>query len=188
MKKYLLLSLLFVLFIFIWAEFGFSQQSAKSFFTNISPGQLIENRKCFPASLQIDNFQPNSGHYWVAMASVKNNNNSQRISELCNRSNQRTKEEQIEFEKLIKLQEINQFWPKFYIKKSKTAQDVYDGGNNTSKFPQPIILLIIRVDDALNSYIENWFKEGEAGKGYPGIPSSRLNSAKIISRCEIFFP
>jgi len=54
--------------------------------------------------------------------------------------------------------------------------------------PQPMILLILKVDDSLNNYFKQWFREGSKGKGYPGIPVSKLSKRMVLDRCEIFFP
>jgi hypothetical protein len=89
---------------------------------------------------------------------------------------------------LIRTWEVDQVWPKYFIKKRLYEGHVYDGGNNPRRDPQPMILLILKVDSKLDNDINQWFDEGSK-KGWPGMTFEKIkNNLDILARCEIFFP
>lgn len=158
-------------------------------FTSPRKGDTIENRKAFMVSLQINDFDK-SGHYWVAIATVTGHDSTwKRVLELYKESRNGNRAARSKIKALIGEWQIDQFWPKFYVSKSPYEDVVYDGGINPLRGlePQPMILLILKVDDPLTDFFKKWFKEGPK-KGYPGIGASELGRGMVIARCEIFFP
>jgi hypothetical protein len=149
-------------------------------------GTTILNRKNFPAKTQIDNMDENY-HYWVAIASVKGHDSSwNKVLEL--RKDLENKEKKHQMLKLIGKWEVDLIWPKYYIKKNIYEGRVFDGGFNPGNEPQPMILLVLKVDSKLNSEINKWFREGPR-KGFPGMEVEKIkHNMKILARCEIFFP
>lgn len=122
-------------------------------------------------------------------ASVKNltSNDREKILNLKKELEiQWNKNKKLEVDSLINKWEINQFWPKFYVKTPIYESKIYDGGTNPFPYPQAMILLLLKVDDSINNCFELWFEEG-VEKGYPGIPLSFLKPYMIKARCEIFF-
>jgi hypothetical protein len=169
-------------------EFSFSHE--KTGFTSPLKGDTIEYREDFVVSLEIGNFVK-GGNYWVAIASVTGYNNDWKsVLELYKKALGKNNEARKEMNELISKWQIDQFWPKFYVSESHCEDRIFDGGKNPLKGlePQPMILLILKIDDPLQNYIEKWLKDGASGKGYPGIPASRLTGNMILARCEIFFP
>jgi hypothetical protein len=179
-----------ILLILILPGLLFNQANEKTGFTSPLKGDTITNRQDFVVSLEIGNFNE-GGNYWVALASVTGHNNDwERVLELYKKSRGKNNEARKELNQLISKWQIDQFWPKFYISENPCQDHVFDGGQNPLKGlePQPMILLILKVDDTLQNYFKQWLKNGAAGKGYPGIPVSRLPQNMILARCEIFFP
>ena len=160
-------------------------------FTSRISGETIKHRKDFPVSVDIRDFD-DSGNYWVAIASVSGHDKTWELVLKLRKQLQKKDDEKkkAELQQLISEWPIDQFWPKFYVPESPYQSKVYDGGTNPLKGlePQPMVLLILEVDDSLQSFFRRWFRDGAAGKGYPGIPVSRLGENMILARCEIFFP
>lgn len=160
-------------------------------FTTPSRGSVVDNRRDFKVAVQIDNFE-SGGHYWVAIASVTGHAETwNRVLELYRQlRGGRDTSKAAELVKLIGRWQGDLFWPKFFVPESPYEGRVFDGGSNPlhGLEPQPMILLLLKVDDRLQAYFRNWLREGSAGKGYPGIPASRLGKAMILARAEIFFP
>ena len=187
----LIISMGIIVLIFVLVGISFSQGTG---FTTPRKGDTIESRQDFVVSLEIDKFDNTTGHYWVAIASVTGAANWEKVIELykksAGKSGEVAKAGQEEMKKLIGEWKIDQVWPKFYVPVSPYQGRVFDGGQNPMKGfePQPMILLILKVDDTLQNYFRTWFQAGEAGKGYPGIPVSRFSQNMILARCEIFFP
>jgi len=93
-------------------------------------------------------------HYWMSIASVKGNN------------------------------EPDLHWPKFYVKDGKSRGQLSDGGTNPSSKPQPMFILLLRVDDATNQRFERWHEQGKT-EGWQGLP---VKQAEIVARVPIKFP
>ncbi len=185
--KFLVISIIFL----ISLSFGKVCLSQEAFFTTPRRGAIIENRQDFSVAVQIEDTDPR-GYYWVALASVSVNRETwKRVVELFNQINSGSGyDASSEMQRLLNEWAIDLFWPKFYIPKSPYQGRVFDGGTNPlhGLEPQPMILLVLKVDDALQNYFRNWLRSGTAGRGYPGIPASRLGRDMVLERCEIFFP
>ena len=89
--------------------------------------------------------------------------------------------------KLLGRWEVDLFWPKFYVKEGLYKSLIYDGGVNPKSEPQAAILLLLKVDDKLNAYFNDWFDDGPE-KVYLGMSISILKKNMLLARCEIFFP
>jgi hypothetical protein len=151
-------------------------------------GEIIENRSSFPVVVEIPNFDSN-GNYWMAIASVKNYASTKdRVLSILNSTTGQDEEARKELVRIIANWQINQFWPKFVVKRRSDWGDVYDGGRNPRREPQPMILLLIKVSDTLDQRFDNWLTDCEEGKGCNGIPGVLLKENMIVSRTEIFFP
>jgi hypothetical protein len=162
-------------------------------FTNIKKGETITNRESFPVAISIANFDNSNGYYWVAIASVKQIEsidwkNTILLYNEAKKTNDVDKKN--ELIKKISKWKIDLFWPKFYVPKSNYHSDLYDGGHNplTGLEPEPMILVIMKVDDSINESFKEWFNGSKSGKGYPGFPLSKFSENIILGRCEIFFP
>ncbi len=156
-------------------------------FTMPRKGSVVQNRRDFPVSVQIDNFEP-SGYYWVAIGSVSGH--AETWDQVLELYRARDASKGGKLLKLIGGWQVDLFWPKFLVPKSPYEGKVFDGGSNPlhGVEPQPMILLLLKVDDPLQTYFRRWLREGSAGKGYPGIPASRLGKDMTLARTEIFFP
>jgi hypothetical protein len=160
---------------------------------NIKSGETISNRASFPVSISIANFDNSNGYYWVAVASVKHIEslewkNTILLYNEVKQTNNLSK--QAELLKKISKWQIDLFWPKFYVPTSNYHSDLYEGGHNplTGLEPEPMMILIIKVDDSINESFKEWFNDGKTGKGYPGFPLSKFSENIVLGRCEIFFP
>ncbi len=122
--------------------------------TDPPPGTLIRNRLNFPVSWSIANFDQarNGWHYWISIADIKDNG------------------------------EPNFHWPKFYVKEGQSTGRIYDGGQNPFPHPQPMLILLLRVDDSTNQRFSEWLKKGAPYKGLP------VNTREIVARVPIRFP
>lgn len=132
---------------------GWAQVDAR--ITDPSPNTLIRNRLNFPVSWAIANLarDRNDGwHYWISIASVTDNGGPD-------------------------LQ-----WPKFHVKEGQAAGRIFDGGQNPFPEPQPMLILLLRVDDATNQRFSAWLRQGAP---FPGLP---VNSRDIVARVPIKFP
>lgn len=194
-KSVLLTGFVITLAFFVIPGFMFAYGNWATGFTSPQAGDTIENRKDFIVSMEIDNFDKVTGHYWAVIASVTGHSGTwDRVLRLYQKikvNNAKYEEKAVsEMKKLISNWELDLIWPKFYIPHSPYEGNIYDGGQNPLKGlePQPMILLIIKVDDTMQKYIRKWFQNGEAGKGYPGIKAAKFSKKMILTRCEIFFP
>lgn len=151
-----------LLVILIAVGFGssiwFATVQAAALITEPPSGTLIKNRLDFPVAWSIDTFDKDRAvnlHYWVSIASVKGNN------------------------------EIDLHWPKFYVKAGQAQGRVSDGGQNPLPDPQPMVILLLRVDDATNQRFTAWLKRGSTEGGFPGLP---VKMSEIAARVPIKFP
>lgn len=122
-----------------------------------SAGALIQNRLDFPVAWSIEKYDKDKSehlHYWVSIASVNEN------------------------------KELALHWPKFYVKSGQGQGRISDGGQNPFPDPQPMVILLLRVDDAANQRFTAWLKRGPA-EGYPGLP---ISQSEIVARVPIVFP
>lgn len=127
---------------------------ADAVITGPKPGTLIENRRSFPVAVSISDYRKDrasSCHYWVSIASVKGNN------------------------------QPDLHWPKFYVKSGHFQGNIYDGGQNPLPTPQPMIILLLRVDDSTNQRFIRWFKKGN----FDGL---KVNPSEIAASVPIRFP
>ncbi len=158
---------------------------AESTFTEPRNGETVGHRKSFTAAVDIEDYS-SAGKYWVAIASVTGHERTwDRVLEL--REQVMTADDRAARSELIELigdWPLDQFWPKFFVKSNPYKAQVFDGGTNPLSEPQPMVLLLLKVDDSLQEYISGWFKD----KDYPGIPATRLRRGMILARSEIFFP
>lgn len=123
--------------------------------TDPQPNSLIKNRLHFPVSWAIANFDrdKNDGwHYWISIANVTDNG------------------------------EPDLQWPKFYVKKGQAVGRIFDGGQNPFPDPQPMLILLLRVDDSTNQRFSAWLRQGAP---FPGLP---VNPREIAARVPIRFP
>ncbi len=163
---------------------GFARDRAA--FTHPRCGSLVENRQNFGVSLDVRDMD-RDGSYWVAIASATGHDDTwDRVKELYDEERLRDPE----MLELISQWQIDLVWPKFFVPTSPHQGRVFDGGVNPLRGldPQPMILVLLEVDDALEEYFRTWFRQGAAGGGYPGIPASSFTEDMIVARCEIFFP
>lgn len=184
-ERLLLMSLLNLVLI----DVCLAQQDGARFVTP-EKGEMIINRKMFAAAVEIDGFDVSSGYYWTATASVKGLNKKERDRILQLRKELMDKDDNkkiTEMKKLLGRWEVDLFWPKFYVKEGLYESLIYDGGVNPKSEPQAAILLLLKVDDKLNAYFNEWFDDGPE-KGYPGMSISILKKNMLLARCEIFFP
>lgn len=191
MKKNIVYVTWLVIILLIYASPGFifSQESRRTGFTVPQKGDTLI-RPEFDVSLEIGNFDRTTGHYWVAIASVKSHLTSwDLVLELYEESRDKHNATRNKMNKLISEWQLNLFWPTNYIDKNPYEGMVNDGGKNPLKGlePQPMILLIIKVDDRLQNEIRKWFRKGAAENFYPGFSASLLSENMVIARCEIFF-
>jgi hypothetical protein len=75
-------------------------------------------------------------------------------------------------------------WPKFYVKSAQFKGYVSDGGQNPFPDPQPMQVLLLRVDDGTNQRFIRWLGIG-ASEGYPGLAVKR---EEIVAQVAIRFP
>ena len=190
-KNVLVTWLVIVFWVLVFPVVIFTVNNEETGFTLPQKGDTIKNRNDFVVSLEIGDFDKTTGHHWVAIASVIGHDKKwDRVLELYKESRDQRNAARKEMNKIISKWQINQFWPKFYIPERSYEGNVFDGGHNplTGIDPQPMILLIIKVDDKLQNNFRRWFRRGSAGKGYPGFPAQILSENMILARCEIFFP
>jgi hypothetical protein len=122
-----------------------------------APGTLIKNRLDFVVAGAIDDFdrtRAENGHYWVSLATLTSRN------------------------------EPDLHWPKFAVKSGQFRGRVSDGGTNPFSGVQPMLILLLRVDDATNQRFDRWLGAGSAS-GYPGF---RPKPGEIVARVPIQFP
>lgn len=73
-------------------------------------------------------------------------------------------------------------WPKFYVKEAHFKGRIFDGGQNPLPEPQPMMVLLLLVDDATNQRFNRWLKGGAPYKGFP------VRQDEIVASVPIFFP
>ena len=135
-----------------------SAESVDVMITQPRPGSLIENRLDFPVGVSIANFKRDRAanfHYWVSLASVKGEN------------------------------ELDQHWPKFYVKAGQSQGRISDGGNNPFPYPQKMSILLLKVDDSTNQDFIQWLEQGKRRGGYSGF---EVKLSEIAVRIPITFP
>ena len=138
---------------------------------------IIKVKTAFDVETNIDNYSPGQYHYWVGIASVKNADSFMAGTLSTDR------------DLVLKDMEgwqLDLIWPKYYIRDNPNVSSLFEGGVNPSPFLQPAFIVIIKADNQLSGFINNWFKVAST-KNFPGIPASRFNGA-IISKLEVFFP
>jgi hypothetical protein len=193
-KNIFIIGLGIILLIFVVPGIIFSQGSGTTGFTSPQKGDTLI-RPDFNVSIDIGNFDNTTGHYWVAIASIKGKHQDgswKRICELYKESRDNRSTARRRVNELISNWKLNKFWPKEYISKKSCEISVNDSGKNYSAKkkppePQPQVLLIIKVDDKFNNSILDWLDEGEEKDSWPAFPASRLSKNMILARCEIFF-
>jgi len=127
---------------------------ADAVITEPPAGTLIQNRLDFPVAGSISDYNESRAanfHYWVSIASVKGNNKP------------------------------DFHWPKFYVKSGHFQGSIHDGGQNPLPTPQPMIILLLRVDDATNQRFIRWFNRG-VFEGFPVQNSEIVVSVPIRFR------
>lgn len=158
--------------------------------TNLERGQVVMQPSNFNVAYNIQDFDSDNAHYWMAIASVSNVEPEQ-INHVLDYTAELKKSWDDDLEaklhNLLSSWELNNFWPKYYIKNRVGQGDVYEGGNNPLPIHKPMVLLILKVDDRLNNYFISWFNRGELD-GYPGISIDNLQDYMIVERCEILLP
>ncbi len=128
---------------------------ADAVITGPKPGTLIENRRNFPVAGSISDYEEKRAanfHYWVSIASVNENNRP------------------------------DLHWPKFYVKSGHFQGIIHDGGQNPLPTPQPMVILLLRVDDVTNQAFVRWFQQGAPFEGI------KVNRSKIVFSVPILFP
>jgi len=169
---------------------GDTVKSGSTGFTSPAPGDTIRNREDFPVSLQIGNYDQDY-RYWVAIATVTVDGSSwDEVKKWYSAPEGEKNAAREEIKRLLTQWRVDQFWPKFCITDSPCVGRVYDGGTNPMKGiePQPMILLILKVEDRIQENFARWLREGPQN-GYPGFSSSELaDGIEVLARCEIFFP
>lgn len=164
-----------------------TSSSVQAAFTSPSPGEFIPTRREFDVSVQVRNFDDTS-HYWVGLANIRDHEPTwNRVMELYQES-RRSRTIPDELVTLINNWQIDQVWPKFMIKSGSYTGRVFEGGFNPVEDPQGMVLLILKVDDTQHTRIKQWFREGAAGKGYPGFQRNYFSAQQILAKCPIFLP
>ncbi len=155
---------------------GLSQNTAT--ITKPSIGEIFDptQRLSFTVSTSIDEFNNEDGHYWVVEATVNTPNTYYKSDVLKNRK---------EVIETMEKWQPTAFWPKYYIKRGQNSGQVFDGGQNIHPPLEPMMILIVKVDETLNNYIINWFQT--AKPNYEPIPISLIDEKMIVGKCGIFF-
>lgn len=121
--------------------------------TNPAQNSLIKERENFPVSWSIANFEQEIKK-WHYWISIAD----------------------------VKNKIPNLHWPKFYVKEAQGTDSIYDGGRNPFPTPQPMLILLLRVDDAANQRFIGWLEKGAPYKGFP------VNPEEIVHQVPIKFP
>ncbi len=136
---------------------GQAASPPRALITDPVANALLSTRAEIPVTVSIDNYQQEIAarwHFWVSLANVDG-----------------------------KGHKINH-WPKFYVKAPVYTGKAYEGGFNPLPQPQPMVILLLKVDDATNQRFEQWMKDGPS-KGYPGF---RVDPRQIIAEQPIRLP
>lgn len=125
----------------------------------ISPtnNALLPSRVNIPVSVTIQNYQQDTAanaHYWVSFANVDRKGTKM------------------------------QHWPKFYVKSDSYTGLAHDGSINPLPTPQPMVILLLKVDDATNQRFTEWMLDGPT-RGYPGL---NINPRQIVAEQPIRLP
>jgi hypothetical protein len=118
----------------------------------------VENRRDFSVAGSIPDYESTRKknlHYWITLASVKANSKP------------------------------HMHWPKFYVKSAQFKGRIFDGGENPFSKPQPMIILLLKVNDSTNQQFELWLEKGKNSGHYEGIP---IDSSQITASVPIYFP
>jgi len=154
--------------------------------------ELVESRVSFPFRVIVDGMD-RKARYWTAMANVQTDNSvwpeTLRLYEKLRR-NPRDQNARKALEEAAKAWKPIKFWPKFAVTDSPMTSDMHDGGRNALKGiePQPMIILVMKVDENLNKRIIQWFHNGPKA-GWPGFSADDFAPQyEIVVRTEIFLP
>lgn len=80
---------------------------------------------------------------------------------------------------------MNLHWPKFYVKNQYFRGNIFDGGQNFSPDPQPMKILLLRVDGATSQSFVRWIKRGQQVGYWPGL---QVKQNEIVTNVPILFP
>jgi hypothetical protein len=130
---------------------------AQSLITEPHAGTLIVRRTSFPVAGVISSYDRDVAanfHYWISIASVTDEG------------------------------KVDLHWPKFYVKDGQFHGWLSDGGQNPFPQPQPMLIVLLKVDDAANQRFVRWLQRGRS-EGYPGLT---LKHGEIVARVPIQFP
>jgi hypothetical protein len=126
-------------------------------FTAPRANTLVTVRDTIPVAGSVANYASDRAakwHFWVSLATVNGQKN------------------------------LVNHWPKFYIQNSPFKGMVYEGGFNPLPTPQPVVLLILKVDEDVNQRFTQWLRDGPS-KGYPGF---RIDPRQIVGQQPIRLP
>jgi hypothetical protein len=107
------------------------------------PAGSTQIRNGFPCTVSIRDYtgdQAAGWHYWVTLADVKPDNS------------------------------LNLHWPKFYVESGNYTDTIIDGGTYPLPTPQPMVILLLKVDAATNAQLTQWILNGRQTGNYPGLP------------------
>ena len=82
-------------------------------------------------------------------------------------------------------QNLQEQWPKFYVKSAQYEAHTSDGGTNPLPAKQAMTLLLLRVDGARNQAFIRWLQEGNRTRQYPAL---NVVEREIVHRLPIYFP
>ncbi|MBI5843879.1 MAG: hypothetical protein HZB23_04320 [Deltaproteobacteria bacterium] len=156
------------------------------------PCELVANRNNFPVRVGVEGAEKGA-QYWAAIATVQTDSRAwAETLELFERLKKNPKDKGVRssLEKAVKAWKPVQFWPKFLVSKSPHTYRLYDGGQNplSGVEPQPMLILVVKVDQNLHERIKAWFRDGEKNK-WPGFSADDFAAQyEIVARTEIFLP
>lgn len=119
-------------------------------FTDPAPGVTIRDRRDFPVSGSVADYDESVAHHWHYWVSLVDPRTSEH-------------------------------WPKFYVKMARFSGHVYDRAENPYPEPQPMIIVLLRVDDATNQLFARWLRQ-------PPWPPFPLDPSQIVALVPIVFP
>ena len=131
---------------------------SQPFIVSPQKNEAISLRAQFPVKVSIATYDQDvkSGwHYWVSLANVDDKGN--KVSH----------------------------WPKFYVKSGDFTGTVYEGGFNPLPERQPMVVLLLKVDDPNNQLFIKWMRAGTATGSFPGLT---INPAQIVAEQPITLP
>ena len=126
----------------------------------VSPqkNEAITFRAQFPVQVSIpayDQVVKSGQHYWVSLANV--DDKSHMVSH----------------------------WPKFYVKSGNFTGTLFEGGFNPLPVRQPMVILLLKVDDPTNQRFIQWMKAGTATGSFPGLT---IDPDQIVAEQPITLP